>query len=244
MKLTFGATLYSIKIHKSFLALCAIFFILFLMLSSWQLQRYHYKKNLLQTYETRLTMQPKPFNEILHEADWEFLQVSVAGQYENSLIMLVQNHLHDGKLGFEVLTPMHVVDSNKLLLVDRGWVEKPLNQSYPMIPDVQTPQQIVGYLKSYHEYQFILGNNILEPEKKPLVMQKIDMQEISNVTKKEFYPYVLRLNPDTDNGFVREWVISSVPPARHVMYALQWLAFALVVMIGFVYFSLERVTHE
>jgi surfeit locus 1 family protein len=213
------------------------------MLSSWQLHRYEYKKNLLQTYQNRLHMLPQPFDLARHRDNLQFLPVAVDGQYENELLMLVQNRFHEGKLGFEVLTPIRMENSDKLLLVDRGWVENPPNSILPNFTKVKNTQHITGYIKYFNEYQFILGKNVLDSQKKPLVMQKIDLKEISALTQKEFYPYILRLDPESENGFVRQWVISSVLPERHIMYALQWLGFALVVIIGFVYFSLERV-HE
>ncbi len=235
---------YSIKIHKGFFLLCSIFFILFLLLSSWQVHRYYEKKILLNTYQSRFNQLPTPFTLIRNEENLQFLSIAVDGEYDNASTMFVENQLHEGKLGFEVLTPLRIADSNKLLLVDRGWVPKQGSTLLPMITPVDTSQHITGYLKLFNEYQFILGKNIIAPDKKPLVMQRIDLQEISHVTKNEFYPYILRLDPEDANGFVREWVISSVLPERHIMYALQWLAFAIVVLIGFVYFSLEGPTHE
>lgn len=243
MVFQFGSTKYSFKIHKGFLLLCSFFIIVFLLMSAWQWHRYDYKKTLMNNYETRLKMLPKPFELVRSDEDLQFQPIAVDGEFENDMLMLVQNRFHANKLGFEILTPLRVNGSSQLLLVDRGWVQKP-PEGLPKIPEVTATQHLTGYIKIINEYQFILGQNIIDSNKKPLIMQKIDLEEISHTTQKSFYPYVLRLDPDQENGFVRDWVISSMLPERHMMYAIQWLAFSLVVMVGLFYFSLERRVHE
>ncbi len=229
--------------HKGFLLLCLFFVAVFILMSVWQWHRYDYKKTLMNKFEARLKTLPMPFQLLQFQNDLQFQPIAVDGEYDNDLQFL-QNRLHDGVLGFEVLTPFRIAGSQKLLLIDRGWIKKPDNASLPFIPVVSSLEHLTGYIKILDEYQFILGKNIIEPDKKPLIMQKIDVEEISRITKKDFYPYILRLDPINENGFVRDWVISSTLPERHLMYALQWLAFSLVVIFGFFYFSLERRTHE
>jgi cytochrome oxidase assembly protein ShyY1 len=51
----------------------------------------------------------------------------------------------------------------------------------------------------------------------------------------------LRLDPAEPHGFIRDWVIASVLPERHQMYALQWLAFSLIIVIAYGCFSIQRV---
>lgn len=233
---------YTLKIHKIFLLLCVGFVILCSAMSAWQFYRYHFKKTLVGTYDARLKMLPQPFELIQNFHDLQFMPVAVDGEYEDLLTMFVQNKFYQGKPGYEVLTPIRMAHQHKLLLVDRGWVPA-LGSALPSITS-KNPQQMTGYIKYLNEYQFILGENILESGKTPLVMQKIDISEISRLTKEEFYPFILRLDPESPDGFVRDWVIASVPPARHMMYALQWLAFAMIVIIAFFCFSVERVVYD
>mgnify|MGYP000287747715 FL=1 len=40
--------------------------------------------------------------------------------------------------------------------------------------------------------------------------------------------FVLLMDPDEDNGFVRQWVPEKMGPGRHYAYALQWFAMGIV----------------
>src|SRR6185312_3122531 len=81
----------------------------------------------------------------------------------------------------------------------------------------------------FHEYQFILGNNVLS-EDVPIKMQRIDFHDIERVTHHLFYPVVLRLAADQPYGFLRDWVIATVSPERHLGYAIQWWVMAGVLL--------------
>lgn len=225
---------YLITFKMGFFLLCLGFFCLFCLLGTWQLHRYAYKKTLLSTYQERLTAKPTQLGK---DEVGQFQPVSVQGQYLGELTMLVQNKFHNDQLGFEVLTPVKVDGTEKLLLVDRGWVGSIKSSLTPLFQK----GKLSGYIKILDEHQFILGKNILQPNASPLVMQKIDIDEISRITQHAFYPFILRLNPTEPNGFARDWVITSVIPQRHLGYAVQWFAMAFVLLIAFFCFCCERV---
>ena len=151
-------------------------------------------------------------------SELQFQPVAADGRYVNELTMFVQNRFFKGQEGYEVITPFQIKGDKKLLLIDRGWVIKPKNGHLPKLHDILAEQSLTGYIKLLNEYQFILGENILS-EQKPLVMQKIDLEELSRITAQTFYPFILRLDPELENGFVREWVITSTLPERHLVYA-------------------------
>jgi surfeit locus 1 family protein len=214
------------------------------MLGTWQLHRYHFKKNLLDTYQQRVNASPVAFASLNLQGDVQFTRVAVNGEYDNDLIMLVQNRPHEDQMGFEVLTPLKIVGEKKLLLVDRGWVDGKGSQQPPQLNPVLTEQQITGDIKLQNEYQFILGQNIFAPNARPLVMQKIDVAEISRVTHQEFFPFVLRLSPSAENGFVRDWIITTVLPQRHMAYAVQWFGMMFALMIAYFCFCCEKVREK
>ncbi len=223
--------------------LCVFFVLIFIWLGVWQLHRYHYKKILMNNYQSRLQAAPKPFSDIKNE-DIQFQSVIVKGRYLKDSVMLIQNRLYQGRLGFEVLTPFQVADSEKLLLVDRGWIEKPANQAIPKVTLDQEVLTTTGYIKLLDEHQFILGKNILYPLIHPLTMQKIDIAELSKLTHFSYYPFVLRLALSEQNGFVRDWTITAVEPERHMGYAIQWFVMAFVLMLAYLGFSCDRYVKE
>lgn len=236
---------YLFKFRWVFSLLCLFLFCLCIVLGVWQLHRYAFKKTLLQTYQQRLTDVPKDFKAIADTHDLQFQSVKMQGHYINAFTVLLQNRFYHDELGYEVLTPLQIPNDKKLLLIDRGWIKKPVNQLYPVIQDNTKKQDVTGHIKLLDEYQFILGANILEPDKKPLVAQRIDINELSQITHQSFYPFILRLNANENDidHFVRDWTIVTVMPSRHMAYAIQWFALALVLLIAYFCFCFEENTH-
>jgi len=101
----------------------------------------------------------------------------------------------------------------------------------------ETPVTMVtGYIKFPDSYAFILGNEILNPGHFPLQIQKIDMPAIERATRLSLYPFFVRLAPTDVNGFYREWPITTIMPARHLAYAVQWFGMAFVLLIAYGFF--------
>lgn len=229
---------YVLHIRVGFSLLCLFLFCLCISLGFWQWHRYQFKKTLLATYQKHLTELPKPFNPRLPVEP--FQSVAVSGHYLNSSTILIQNRFYHDELGFEVFTALQLTHDKTLLFVDRGWVKK-INTQLPAIQPIDSEQHIAGHIKLLDEYQFILGKNIYEPEKIPLIAQRIDIKEISQILHQVFYPFVLRLNANEAGGYVRDWTIVAVTPERHLAYTIQWLALAFVLLIAYVCFSCEKI---
>ena len=226
------------KFKLGFFLLCLFFTVLFGFLGVWQLHRYHFKKELLVSYQQRAHAAPKPFSAATQQA---FQNVSINGRYLNQFTVLMQNQFYHDRLGFEVFTPLQIPGQNKLLLVDRGWVAAGKNQTPPLLESPQGEQQIKGYIKLLNEYQYILGENLLNPKASPLIVQKIDVSELSRVTGQAYWPFILRLDPSQLHGFTRDWTVSAVLPERHMGYAVQWFALALMMIIAFSCFCFEKI---
>ncbi|MHB1947487.1 MAG: SURF1 family protein [Gammaproteobacteria bacterium] len=239
-----GLTDYTFTLRMGFLVFFLFFFCLFCLAGHWQLQRYHYKKTLVTSYAASLKKGSLSWEQVKDSTPLEFQSIVVKGRYINSLTLLIQNRLHAGKVGYEVLTPLRIAGETKLLLVNRGWIEKPKDQILPEIMQSDTEQNIKGYIKFIDSHQFILGKNILNIHSLPYVIQKIDVNEISQLTHENYFPYVLRLDPNATHGFVRDWLITAVEPSRHLGYAVQWFAMAIVLFIAYLCFSCERVKND
>lgn len=242
---------YSFHFGMVFFLFCLFFLILFCLLGTWQLHRFHYKKTLLISQQTQSAAKPIPFLQIVHSKNiLQFQPVTVEGLYINKLTMFVQNRLYKGQIGFDVLTPLRIPGEKKLLLVNRGWIKRPDSQkteridflNVPTIANVENLQHITGSIKLLNEQPFILGKNIFDPRTSPIVMQKIDIEEISRITQESFFPFILRLDSTQPHGFMRDWIMTTIMPERHLGYALQWFVMALVLVIAYSCFSINRIT--
>lgn len=227
--------IYQVQFRPGFLVFCLFFFSLFCALGVWQLHRYDYKKTLLQTYQQRLADTPRP----LSANPPPFQRIITSGEYVNAFTVLVQNRFYRDQIGYDVLTPLRIPGDKNLLLVERGWIPEAGRDTIKSVTG--TKHIIQGYIKYLDEYQFILGKNILAPKVSPIVIQKIDTKELSQLSHQTFYPFILRLNASEPHGFVRDWTISTVMPERHMGYAVQWFAMAIVLLIAYFCFCCERI---
>jgi surfeit locus 1 family protein len=229
---------YLIQFRLGFFLLWLPVFVLLCQLGVWQLHRYHFKQNMVTLYDARAHAAAIAFLTVADSADLQFQHVSVQGAYLPADNILVQNQVRAGQVGFEVITPFEIPGQQQLLLVDRGWVRSPAQLTQESLASVQS---VSGVIKLLNEYQFILGKNILQPNAKPLVLQKIDTVAIGAALHRTVYPFVLRLDVTAEQGFVREWAPVNLNPERHLGYAVQWFLMAIVLCGAYISFCIERV---
>lgn len=214
------------------------------LLGVWQLKRYHYKENLLTEYTQALKQPAVPMASLNKKNDIQFQHVKIRGIFLNDRTIFLDNRFNEDRVGYEVITPVLLTKSNKVILVNRGWVpliKKSQNPSnLPNINPVFGEQQLTGYIKKIDKHHFILGENILTPNHWPLLIQKINISQIQSILKRPLYPFVIRLDQKSTHGFVRNWQVINVLPQRHLGYAFQWFGLAFVLLITFVIFSRKK----
>jgi surfeit locus 1 family protein len=231
---------YFFHFKMRFFFVCLFFFSLTCFLGVWQLHRYAEKKELLIKYQYGLSVSAKPFHQMNHgnEKELAFQPVFVEGRYLNNFTILIQNRFHQGERGFDVITPVRITSEKKLLLVNRGWIPASSNAFKQRLDEKAQP--IRGRIKLLDERQFILGKNRVNQSNQLFVLQKINIDELTGMTHEDFFPYILRLDPQEPQGFLRDWTMTNIIPGRHVVYAIQWFLLALVILIGFVCFCCEK----
>jgi surfeit locus 1 family protein len=245
MQFQFHHQRYELKFKLGFLLFCALIISLCCFLGNWQLHRYHFKKNLLQTYEQNKLKPPLTLAQYNATPQaTQFQKIVVTGNYVTQQTVLLQNKPYKEQLGYEVITPLKMAGEKSQLLVDRGWVAQGNENSGSVLHTLGDTEKITGAVKLLNEHQFILGKNILDATRKPMLMQKLDIDELSGLTGQSYFPFVLRLSADAPEGFVRDWVITAVQPERHLGYAFQWFAMALALLIAYFCFCCERIKRE
>jgi surfeit locus 1 family protein len=79
-----------------------------------------------------------------------------------------------------------------------------------------------------------LGENVLFPEKRPIEMQRVDVDELSHLTQHPALPLVVLAETDLQDGLIRSWEIVVMPPSKHYGYAVQWFALAGCLLVIYV----------
>ena len=60
------------------------------------------------------------------------------------------------------------------------------------------------------------------------MIQALDLDEMSTIAALDFVSVVGLLNPESENGFVRQWEPYTGSIERHIGYAVQWFLMAFV----------------
>lgn len=212
---------------------------LFCKLGLWQYHRAAEKEQLLN--------QAKATNSYISlSTSFEikpFQKLEVSGTYEKQSFLL-DNRFYQHQVGFDVLALLKV--SDKYLLVDRGWVKATQNRKVlPILKTVQPTFQHKGQAYYPSEKSWVLDNAMPDVEKNIVLLQKVDIPQLSKLLNVELYPFVLRLDRSDPNALVREWQVVTMKPEKHLGYAMQWFSFALIALVIFIMLNLnlERKKH-
>lgn len=217
--------------------LCCLFFS---RLGAWQLARADEKKQLLLSQQQLATQVP---------IDWksgntlpiQYQPIRVKGHFL-PVTLLLDNQHYQHQFGYDVLSPL-IVDKGKVILIDRGFV--PAHANREIVPSVSTSTgdvEIVGSTYFPSDKNWALGNIFDKKQASLAVIELIDARVVGQFLHKSVYPFIIRLHPEAADGFVREWPVVSMPPSRHLGYAVQWFAMALVSLMLYIILSIKKKT--
>jgi len=215
---------------------------LLLWLGFWQLDRAEQKRMLLQEYDQRGHEKPlyitqiKGFNESLR-----YKSVVLSGKFDNKKIILLDNKFHEHQPGFQVITPLRVNGTKKVMLVNRGWVPLGKNrQTLPNITAITQQVKLKGIIDFPSTKGFILGDNFENNGYWPLVIQQVKIKQLQTLFKEELYPFTIKLDPKAKFGFIRQWDPVVMKPQKHLGYAFQWFALAFTLLVIFLGVNMRK----
>lgn len=208
-------------------------------LGRWQLERMHEKQLLFAAFEagansTLLLATLTP------ELAVRYQHVVATGRYDSAHQVLLDNMTHDGRAGFRVLTPL--VAPGGTLLVDRGWV--PLGVTRDQLPDVsvtESDRTVEGRLGELPAAGIELAAVPIPAHAPwPRVLSYPKLPELAAALDRPLDRWVLLLDADQADGFLREWRPATFPPERHLGYAITWFALAVTLLALYVVVNLRR----
>ncbi len=169
--------------------------------------------------------------------------MTVVGQLDAEHQFLLDNRTHDGRAGYEVLTPLDRPDG-RIALVDRGWV--PFSGSRQTLPDVTLPSRgqvkVTGRADELPSGGLAIGRAAPTVGGEwPKVTSYPTMKELSAALGRPLEPRIVLLDAREPDGYVRDWQPPGMQPIRHWSYAIQWWAFAVVTLIFWAVVSRTKV---
>jgi surfeit locus 1 family protein len=246
MKLNIGNWCFEPKLLTSLLAL--VFLYLFVSLGVWQLDRAEYKRTIYADFEDRQSAEAIDFNrEINNQLDIETLnwrKLNITGEFLEQYQILLDNQVEQTQAGYYVYTPFKLDRSNTIVLVNRGWLVAGTERQ--TVPDlVFTTQQkinIYGVAKEVPKTGLLLKES--PPEKMSNTVfrvQRINIGELEKLTGEKLLPFIIRLEPESEHGYRREWRLPGSGESTNLGYAFQWFAFAAVLLILYLILNIKKI---
>jgi len=71
-------------------------------------------------------------------------------------------------------------------------------------------------------------------------VQRLNINEVAELTKTKLLPYIVRLEPESEHGYRRQWQLPGSGVSVHNGYAFQWFAFATVLLIIYLVLNIKN----
>ena len=208
-----------------------------LWLGFWQLDRAEQKHQIINNFQRYQNSNAVNFDSIKdrqmdEQNHWKKLRLH--GKFIADTHILLDNQVMQQTAGYFVYTPFSLAGKNHFVLVNRGWI--PVGKTRNVVPDISTEQvslSIIGRIKSPPWTGILLGGEETEKMSSSIYrVQRLEIDNIQQFTTYQFLPYIIRLEPESPGGYLRQWPTPGSGKEKHLAYAFQWffLAFTLIII--------------
>lgn len=155
------------------------------------------------------------------------------GAFADIGAFLLDNQRHEGRIGvraYRVFLPVGAPP----LLVDLGWLPFGPERAVPNVPKPEGPLELRGLLAPPPSPGLRLGEGIA-PAGDAWLLTRVEADAIARAAGLDtpLAPRVLRLDPALPIGHPRDLEVlpNTLPPERHLGYAVQWFGLAATVLV-------------
>jgi surfeit locus 1 family protein len=218
---------------------------IFVAAGQWQRGRMHDKEALRAQFDAAAQAAPLPLADLRDGTDWvalRYRRVLAAGTFDAKRQILIDNKVHEGRVGYDVVTPLMLSDG-RAVLVDRGWIAQ--GASRRELPAAPPPDGVVGVAGRLalpaSGYLELKGEAAAGP-----VWQNLDPTRFTAASGIVVLPAVIeQIAPaNAGDGLVRDWPAPDFGIEKHRIYMMQWYAFAALAVVLWLYFHLRRGKHD
>ncbi len=214
---------------------------LFILAGRWQLGRAQEKQALFAAWNAGASTSALtgPLTDTdAQRSRYRILRLN--GHFDAAHQILLDNMVHDGKPGYEVLTPL-ITDAGAVL-VNRGWL--PAEADRAVLPDVAVadePRAVTGRIDRLTRPGIALtAPPVTSSAPWPRRLLFPTAAQIAAQLGYPVHDYQLKLLASEPDGFIRDWRPDLMSPETHLGYAIQWFSFAAAVVAIYVAVNLKR----
>ncbi|GAA4754180.1 SURF1 family protein [Gordonia alkaliphila] len=230
-----------------FVALC------FLILAPWQLDKNtdtERRNNLIRSATETAAVPLEelvPVGGTLDDAD-QWREVTMTGHYLTDQQIVMRLRSVAQRPAAEVMTPFQIAGTDRVVLVDRGWV-RPEVDGAVILPGAP-PEQVTIHARLHDSEGTSVGK---EPRMesltpggtgdKVLTAYTTDTAALSAASGLALDPFYVQLVPDQPGG-LGAIELPQLESGPYLGYGLQWLAFGIMAPLGVAYFVWAEVKHR
>ena len=168
-------------------------------------------------------------------AEHHWRPVRLQGRWVSGASVFLDNRQMAGRPGFFLVTPLRLAGSDRVVLVQRGWVPRDFNDR-SRVPAVPTPDgdvEVVGRLAPPPGQLYQLGEPVPGP-----IRQNIDFAAFRAETGLNLLEASVQQTGPSDEGLARAWAAPAVDVAKHHGYAFQWFALSTLTALLTLWFQI------
>lgn len=161
-------------------------------------------------------------------------RVDIAGLWLTAQTVYLDNRPMNGRPGFWVLTPLKLSGTDKLVLVQRGWMARDFVDRARLAPIVTLATEVriqgrmaPGPAKLYAFKGADTG----------LIRQNLDIQAYAEEIRQPLLPVMVLQTGAASEGLQRDWAAPNTGVDKHHGYAAQWFGLCALVLVLYVWFQ-------
>jgi cytochrome oxidase assembly protein ShyY1 len=145
--------------------------------------------------------------------------------------LLLDNQLREGRPGVHVYCIAQAGEAHRL--VDFGWVAVKPDRTMPDASCPEGPLHVRGLATSLPSSGVRMGPALQQIGPRRWLMARADIEAMRETLHVDLPPRVVRLDPAIRTGYARNLDVlpNTLPPERHLGYAVQWWALSLAVFV-------------
>jgi len=214
----------------------------FTYLMLWQIGRAEERKQLrhevMQRSEVPITALTD--TEAVNLSDDRYKRFRIDGSFINQHQLLLDNVVHEGRPGYEIITPFRTVRGESLL-INRGWIDAGRDRT--VLPDITVTEEQLSLIVMLDKPRSapVVGVDVVESNNR---WNYLDLPFYKAQSGIKIPDYLLLLAADSPSGYTSRWPEIEDKSGMHIGYAIQWGVFALIALATFLGVNIKRIKQQ
>lgn len=241
-----GGVRWRFLLKPGWLALTVVVFVFaalcFTVLAPWQFHRHD--ERAAQNEAVSTAGAPSPLNEVLPrgtspDGDTQWKRVTIEGTYLPDDEVIARLRTVQGEPAFEVLTPLRTTDG-QVVLIDRGYVRPDNNTGVSEFdPPPQGRVTVEARVRVDEDDPSDRDAFADESTGGRLHSYSVDSRVVARATGLDIRPGYFQLEPGQP-GVTNALPLPQLQAGPFFSYALQWIAFGAMALLGWLYFTIRE----